>query len=78
MTPYQTLKRNGASIVELPITLNLDGSADRQIYVAKVPAGVRIGELHAEGETSFVIPSAVLGKLLGVISSWPKWAVRHR
>lgn len=72
-TPYQTLKRRGAAVVELPISLNPDLSAHREIYVAKVSKGVRIGVLHRDelgGETSFVIPSDVLGKFLEVLSSY--------
>jgi hypothetical protein len=69
-TPYQTLKRRGVRIVELPVTLRPDASVCSEIYVAEVPAGVRIGVLHEHGDTSFVIPKNVLSKLLEVLSTF--------
>jgi hypothetical protein len=69
-SPYRTLKRLGTPIAELPITLLPDGAVDRQIYVAKVRGGVRIGVLHKQGETSLVIPSVLLDKVLEIMKSW--------
>jgi len=50
-TPYQTLKRRGSSIVEIPTSLKTEGSADDAIYIAEVSCDAEI-----RSELQLVIP----------------------
>ena len=47
-------------MVEIPLTLDPVGQSKREIYIAKLEHGFRIGERTADGEVSFVIPSGVV------------------
>jgi len=57
-------------MAELPTTLRPDGQSEGHIYVAKVATGIRIGEIHSQGETSFVIPDLHFDKVVEVVKSW--------
>lgn len=69
-TPFQTLQRRGAPTVVVPVSLNAVGQRDREVYVAKVEKGVRIGERRDDYEVSFVVPRGVtLDKLIEALQA---------